>query len=105
MTAIFRADLCVTSPTTSSQPLSSWAWSSSTILTSLEAINGQFDVLLTVDKNMRFQNNIDTIDTKSFMVVVFEGARSNRYEDLQPFVPALITELATVRRGQFVLVL
>lgn len=66
----------------------------------LVAIEGQFDVLLTIDKNMLFQN---TISNKSFMVVVFEAALTNRYEDLQPYLPQLRLALATPRNGEFVL--
>jgi predicted nuclease of predicted toxin-antitoxin system len=60
----------------------------------LDAIEGHFDVLLTVAKNMRFQNKISN---KSFMVVVFEAARTNRYEDLQPYLSQLASALTGTR--------
>ena len=57
---------------------------------------GRFDVFVTVDRNLAFQQRIDALP---FAVVVLR-ARSNRLADLKPLVPLLLEALATVRAGE-----
>lgn len=51
---------------------------------------GEFDVLITADKGMEYQQNLVTLPV-SILVVL---ARSNRIEDLALTVPAILAALA-----------
>src|SRR5437667_11133215 len=61
----------------------------------LDAMAGDFDVLVTVDKRLPQQQNITN---RPFGVVVLR-ARSNRLSDLLPLVPGLRAALSTVNSG------
>lgn len=66
-------------------------------------INGQlltlaaekFDVFLTVDRNLTFQQNL----TSFSIAVVVLRAKSNRLADLRPLVPKLLAVIADAPRG------
>ena len=51
---------------------------------------GEFDVLLTADKGMAYQQNPATLPVSILIVL----ARSNRIEDLTVAVPAILSSLA-----------
>jgi hypothetical protein len=53
---------------------------------------GSFDVFVTVDQNLSFQQNMDTLP---IAVVVLAG-RSNRINDLIPLIPELPTRIVFV---------
>ena len=55
----------------------------------------QFEVFVTVDRNLSFQQNLPTFE----IAVVVLQSRSNRLGDLQRLVPDLLASLATVQRG------
>ncbi len=55
-----------------------------------------FDVLLTSDQNLRFQQNVSRF---SIGVVVLV-APSNKLEDLLPLVPSILQVIASIRPGQ-----
>jgi hypothetical protein len=55
----------------------------------------QFDVFLTVDRNLSFQQNLPIFD----IAVVVLRSRSNRLSDLQRLVPELLASVAMVKRG------
>lgn len=57
---------------------------------------GQFDVFVTVDRNLAFQQRIDNLP---FAVVVLR-ARTNRLVDLKALVPRLLQVLVDVRPGE-----
>ena len=76
-------------------PESGWAGSSNGELLSLA--QGQFDVFVTVDRNLPAQQALG-----SGPAVVILRARSNRFQDLEPLVPELLEVLATITRGQLV---
>ena len=61
----------------------------------LARVAEQFDVFLTVDRNLSFQQNLPAFDVA---VVVLKSA-SNRLADLQPLVPALLSALGSAQRG------
>jgi hypothetical protein len=61
----------------------------------LDAVAGDFDALVTVDKRLPQQQNIKD---RPFGVVVLR-ARSNRLSDLLPLVPSLRTALSTLKPG------
>ena len=51
---------------------------------------GQFEVLITMDKNLQFQQNL----AAHAIAVVLIRARSNRIQDLRPLVPQIVTAVA-----------
>ena len=61
----------------------------------LTVASKQFDVFVTVDRNLSFQQNLPTFD----IAVVVLRSGSNRLVDLQRLVPDLIESLATAKRG------
>ena len=56
----------------------------------------EFDVFVTVDRNLTFQQNLPLFD----MAVVVLHAPTNRLEDLLPLVPKLLQALTTAKRGE-----
>ena len=50
-----------------------------------------FDVLLTADQNLQFQQNLDALP------LVVLAARTNRLEDLQPLIHELLAQLGSLR--------
>ena len=55
----------------------------------------QFDVFITVDRNLAFQQNLGA----SKVAVIILRAKSNRLSDLKPLVPALIVAIEAVKPG------
>ena len=55
----------------------------------------EFDVFVTVDRNLSFQQNLPTF---SIAVIVLR-ARSNRLADLKPLVPELLARISGAKRG------
>ena len=60
------------------------------------AIENKFDVLLTVDKNLEYQQNMDKYD---IVVVVFDVLK-NTIQLLETLVPAFITQMPTFEKGR-----
>jgi hypothetical protein len=54
-----------------------------------------FDVFVTVDRNLSFQQNLPSF---SIAVIVLH-ARTNRLADLRPLIPALLTALTSAEAG------
>jgi hypothetical protein len=52
---------------------------------------GQFDVFLTVDRNLSYQQDVGQFDIRVVVLV----ARSNRLADLQPLMPQVLETLKT----------
>ena len=61
----------------------------------LDAMAGQFDALVTVDKRLPEQQHVKD---RPFGVVVLR-AKSNRLSDLLPLVPALLAALCKLKPG------
>lgn len=61
---------------------------------------GQFQVLVTMDKNLRFQQNLAAHP----LGVVLIRAHSNRVADLRPLVPKIVEAIAAVKPGQILAV-
>ena len=57
---------------------------------------GRFDVLVTMDRNLEFQQNIAGFEVTILVLL----APSNRMVHLRPLVPAILTALKTVRPGE-----
>lgn len=55
----------------------------------------EFDVFVTVDRNLSFQQNLGSFS----IAVVVVHARSNRLADLRPLVPALLAAIESAAPG------
>jgi hypothetical protein len=55
----------------------------------------EFDVFLTVDRNLAFQQNLPAFT----VAVIVLQARTNRLADLLPLVPHLLAALPAAERG------
>jgi hypothetical protein len=55
----------------------------------------EFDVFVTVDRNLSFQQNLPAFT----IAVIVLRAHSNRLRDLQPLVPELLASIPAARRG------
>jgi hypothetical protein len=64
----------------------------------LMAMTGEIDVLITMDRNMRFQQQFQV---RPFGAIVLR-ARSNRLPDLLPLVPELLRALPKVKPSQVI---
>jgi hypothetical protein len=64
----------------------------------LKLVTAQFDVFVTVDRNLSFQQNVSSL---LFPVVVL-SAKTNRLADLEPLGPQLLTLLPTLQPGTVV---
>jgi predicted nuclease of predicted toxin-antitoxin system len=62
----------------------------------LSAAAGNFDVLVTVDKNIPFQQNLRTLDISILILVTV----SNRYQDLKALAPKALDALKQIRPGE-----
>lgn len=56
----------------------------------------EFDVFITVDRNLSFQQNL----TKFNIAVLVLRAPSNRLDDLQELVPKIISNLPNLEKGK-----
>jgi hypothetical protein len=61
----------------------------------LALVTKEFDVFVTVDRNLSFQQNLPAFT----IAVIVLRARSNRLGDLQPLVPELLASIPTAKRG------
>lgn len=62
----------------------------------LALVEAEFDVFITVDRNLSFQQNLPKFN----IAVVVLQASSNRLADLKPVVPNILAILANVVKGQ-----
>ncbi|MCC3447265.1 MAG: DUF5615 family PIN-like protein [Microcoleus sp. PH2017_39_LGB_O_B] len=62
----------------------------------LALVEAEFDVFITVDRNLSFQQNLPQFN----IAVVVLQASSNRLADLKPVVPNILAILANVVKGQ-----
>ncbi len=56
----------------------------------------EFDVFVTVDRNLSFQQNLPEFN----IAVLVLHAASNRLADLRPLVPKVLSILPTLTRGE-----
>lgn len=61
----------------------------------LKSAQQEFDVLLTVDRNLSFQQNLPSYS----IAVIVLCARTNRLQDLAPLVPEVLACLANLEPG------
>ncbi|MBI1984264.1 MAG: DUF5615 family PIN-like protein [Acidobacteria bacterium] len=62
----------------------------------LRRAQGRFEVLVTMDRNLEFQQNITEFEVSVLVLL----AHSNRMADLRPLVPAILRELKIVLPGE-----
>lgn len=59
---------------------------------------GHFDVFVTADQNLQFQQNLSALP----LAVAVLAARTNKLEALRPLLPELLARLATLQPRTFV---
>lgn len=64
----------------------------------LALAEGKFDVFITLDKNIQFQQNL----TDRKIAILLVGAQSNDMDDILPHLPACIAALHIIKPGQVV---
>jgi hypothetical protein len=62
----------------------------------LALVEQEFDVFITVDRNLSFQQNL----TKFNIAVLVLRAHSNRLADLRPLAPKILSMLSTLTKGK-----
>jgi predicted nuclease of predicted toxin-antitoxin system len=62
--------------------------------------SGNFDVFVTVDRNLSFQQNLSAY---SFSIIVL-AAKTNRLADLRPLIPKLLEVIPTAEMGEATLI-
>lgn len=71
-------------------------WSKKTNGELLALIAGKFDVFITVDQNLAYQQKVSNL---SFAVVVLRVS-SNKIEDIRPLLPKIQATLKSISPGQ-----
>ncbi|MBJ7901080.1 MAG: hypothetical protein GC158_14445 [Cyanobacteria bacterium RI_101] len=66
----------------------------------LNFAEAEFDIFITVDRNLSFQQNLPQFDIG---VIVLYSA-SNRLADLKPLAPKILTALAISTKGKVIIV-
>lgn len=66
----------------------------------LALAEAEFDVFITVDRNLSFQQNLPQFN----IAVIVLQASSNRLADLKPLVPKVLAILATAIKGEAIVV-
>ena len=61
----------------------------------LKLAEKEFQVFVTVDRNLSFQQNVPALA----IAVIVLRAKSNRLSDLQPLVPELLASIPTAKLG------
>lgn len=66
----------------------------------LEAASSQFDVLVTVDQNLRFQQNLKNL---SIAILILKARRSS-FPFLKPLIPKALGSLETLEEGDIIVI-
>jgi hypothetical protein len=64
----------------------------------LRSASGQYDVLITVDQKLTYQQNLKSLR----IAVLILAARKNSYEALRPLIPQALEALKQIRPGEIV---
>ncbi len=64
----------------------------------IDAAKQIFEVLITVDKNIRHQQNRDKLP----IAIIILSAKSNRYETLSPLISKALEILETIKIGEII---
>jgi len=66
----------------------------------LQAASGQYDVLVTVDQNLQYQQNLQTL---AIAILVLKAKRST-YPMLKPLMPQVLHTLENVKASEIIIV-
>ena len=66
----------------------------------LKAASGQYEVLVTVDQNLQYQQNLKTF---AVAIIVLKAERST-YPMLKPLMPQVLETLAKIKPGEIIVV-
>ncbi|MFN0140619.1 MAG: DUF5615 family PIN-like protein [Pyrinomonadaceae bacterium] len=66
----------------------------------LQAASATFDVLVTVDQNLQFQQNLKDFD----VAILVLKARRSAYPFLKPLIPAALDALKLIEKGEIVVI-
>lgn len=66
----------------------------------LALAQAEFEIFVTVDRNLSFQQHLSNFD----LAVILLVSKSNRLQDLLPFVPELITAIPLAERGKLAMI-
>lgn len=64
----------------------------------LRSASGQYDVLVTVDQNLAYQQNLESLG----MAILILVAKKNTYDALRPLMPQALDALKRIKPGQVV---
>lgn len=64
----------------------------------LQAMNGAFDVLVTVDRNLMYQQNLKNFNLSILILV----AKRNTYPLLKPLIPQALEALSKIKTGEVI---
>lgn len=64
----------------------------------LQAASGQYDVLVTVDQNLQYQQNLKTL----YIAVIVLKAKRSTYPMLKPLMPQVLETLETIESGEVI---
>ncbi len=79
-------------------PRQGWAGTTNGAL--LKKVEGEFDIFITLDSNLAFQQNLKNL---SLCIIVIRAVNS-RYETLQPFLPNIIQAVENAKAGEIAVV-
>jgi hypothetical protein len=66
----------------------------------LQAASGQYDVLVTVDQNLQYQQNLKTL---AIAIIVLKAKRST-YPVLMPLMPQVLNMLENIKPGEIIII-
>ena len=66
----------------------------------LNEASGRFDVLITVDQNLQYQQNLENVD---IAILILRAPRAT-YPFLKQLIPVALDELRSIEPGQIVIV-
>lgn len=64
----------------------------------LQLAKGKFEIFVTVDQNLQYQQSLET----SGIAVILIRVKNNRYETFKPLVPKIQQALQTIQTGQLI---
>ena len=66
----------------------------------LRAASGHYEVLVTVDQNLQYQQNLKNLN----VAIVVLKARRSTYAALKPLMPQVLETLAKIKPGEIIIV-
>ena len=66
----------------------------------LRAASGRYDVLVTVDRNLPYQQNLTGLE----IAILILSAKRNSYVRLKPLIPQALKALATIKSREIILI-